>query len=66
VVRSDTGGDAELELGCLVLDQVGRQVSWMERRSNQYFGISEFLLEDAVGAFLVAGDLDTRVSHEIA
>ena len=56
MVRADTGSDTKLELGCL-LDELGGEVTGMEGSGDEDLCLGEFLLEDAVGTFLVARDL---------
>lgn len=63
MVRANTGGDTQLELGGF-LDEFGGEVTGMEGGSDEDVGIGEFLLENAIGAFLVAGNLLSYVNQQ--
>lgn len=56
VVGPDTGGNSQLEFGCL-FDELGGEVAGVEGGGDEDVGVREVLLEGAVGAFFVARDL---------
>ena len=56
VVRADAGCDADLEVLRLG-DELAREIARVEGRGDEDLGVLDVLLEDAVRAFLVVGNL---------
>ena len=62
VVRANTGGDGELQLGSFS-GKFGGEVAGVEGGGDKDVGVGKVLLEGTVGAFLVAGNLDGMPSQ---
>ena len=59
MVRTDAGGDADLEVLRLV-DELPGKVAGVEGRGDEDLSVLDVLLEDAARAFLIIRDLDRR------